>query len=222
MNARTVAVRHFGRERQPVAVVDDFSPDPDALREVAAAAVFEPAGRHYPGLRAPLPPGYFAANAALITELLGSLFGVTGAKVLDASFSIVTTPPDALSLAQRLPHVDALEPGRIAMVHYLGRADSDGTAFFRHRATGFETLDAARSPAYLVALNAEVRERPPGPGYITADSALFEHLGTVEPRFNRAVFYHSAMLHSGAISAGRILPASPRDGRLTVTGFLAS
>ncbi len=221
MNARTVAVRHFGREQQPVAIVDDFSADPEALREAAAAASFGPAGRHYPGIRAPLPAGYFTANAALVGQLLRELFGVTGAKVLDASFSIVTTVPDKLSIAQRLPHVDALEPGRIALVHYLREGDTDGTAFFRHRATGFETLNAARSPTYLAALNAEVRDRPPETGYIAGASPLFEHLGTVEARYNRAVFYRSAMLHSGAITAGRALPASARDGRLTVTGFLA-
>ena len=220
---RTVAVRHVGRERQPVAIVDDFAPDPDALREAAASAVFAPGRLHYPGLRAPLPPGYFKDNAALIAQLLRDLLDLPdGARVLDASFSIVTVPPAELRVEQRLPHVDALEPGRIALVHYLSPADPDGTAFFRHRATGFETLDADRSRTYLPTLNAELaRGGVPGAGYIAADSALFEHLDTVPARYNRAVLYRSAMLHSGAITPGRDLPADPATGRLTITGFLA-
>lgn len=221
MTDRRVVVRHLGRERQPVAIVDDFSADPEALRTAAAAETFVPASHHYPGLRAPLPPGYFAANAALISQLLRELFGLTGAKVIDASFSIVTTSPAALTVEQRLPHVDAIAAGRIALVHYLGQAETDGTAFFRHRATGLETISEARSADYLVRLNAELRDYEPAAGYIIGDSPLFEHIGTVEARYNRAIFYRSAMLHSGAITAGRALRATPRGGRLTVTGFLA-
>ena len=119
------------------------------------------------------------------------------------------------------PHVDALEPGRIAMVHYLGPDDPAGTAFFRHRATGFETLNAARSAQYLPRLNAEIRAAPPAADYLAGHSPLFEFLDTVPARYNRAILYRSAMLHSGAITRGRALPADPLSGRLTVTAFLA-
>ena len=223
MTERTVGVHRFGREQHPIAVVDDFAADPDALRAAAAAAAFGPAGHYYPGIRAPLPPGYFAANADLISQLLRDLFDLPdGARVLDASFSIVTTSPEALAAEQRMPHVDAFDAGRIALVHYLSPGDTDGTAFFRHRATGFESIDSVRSRTYLPVLNAELAASgAPAPGYIAADSPLFEHLGTVPARYNRAILYRSAMLHSGAITPGRPLPADAATGRLTVTGFLA-
>lgn len=222
MSERTVAVRRIGRERQPVAVIDDFAADPDGLRAFAAAMTFKPAGRHYPGISAPLPRGYFAPHVALFSQILRDLFDMPeGARVLDASFSIVTVAPEKLALAQRIPHVDAFEPGRIAMVHYLGLDDPDGTAFFRHRATGYESLDAARSIDYRPRLDAELRAGAPGTGYIAGDSPLFEHLGTVSARYNRAILYRSAMLHSGAITPGRALLADPLRGRLTVTAFLA-
>jgi len=222
VSARTVSVRHIGRERQPVAILDNFAADPDTLRAAAAAAAFRPAGRHYPGVSAPLPRGYFFPHAALFSQVLRDLFGMPdGARVLDATFSIVTLAPESLALAQRIPHVDALEPGRIAMVHYLGLDDADGTAFFRHRATGYESLDAVRSADYLPRLNAELRTGAPGPGYIVGNSPLFEHLDTVPARYNRLILYRSAMLHSGAITPGRALPADPLSGRLTATAFLA-
>ena len=221
MSERTVAVRRIGRERQPVAIIDDFAADPDALRAAAAAASFAPAGRHYPGVSARLPPGYFRATAALFAHVLHDVFGVDDARVLDASFSVVTTSPAELTLEQRIPHADALEPGRVAFVHYLAPDDPDGTAFFRHRATGFETLDVARARTYLPKLSAELRQTPPDAAYIATDSALFERIETIPARYNRAILYRSAALHSGAITPGRALPADPLRGRLTVTAFLA-
>ncbi len=222
MTARTVGVRRVGREAQPVAIIDGFAPDPDALRAAAASARFAPAGQHYPGIRAPLPPGYFAPNVALLNTLLADLFGhANGARVLDAAFSIVTAEPAALSVEQRLPHVDALDPGRIALVHYLAAGDPDGTAFFRHRSTGFETLDTARSRTYLPTLRAELAGGIVAAAY-PGDDALFELLDIVPARDNRAIVYRSAMLHSGSITPGRALPADPATGRLTVTAFLAA
>ena len=219
---RTVAVRLVGHERQPVAVVDNFVENPDALRTAAAAAAFGPAGRNYPGLRAALPPGYIAEIAPLIADILARVFALSGgARVLDASFSLVTAAPDTLTLAQRLPHVDATAAGRIALLHYLSPGDADGTAFYRHRATGYESIDDARGPAYLARLQAEIAVAEPG-GYIASDTALFEQTAAVTARYNRALLYRSSVLHSGAITPGRALPADPLTGRLTITGFLAA
>jgi len=216
-----ITARRIGRERQPLVVIDGFAPDPDALRAAAAAARFEPAGRHYPGVRAPLPPDYMTRAQPLIATVLRDVFGCgRRARVLDASFSMVTRPPEALSLQQRLPHVDAVAPGRIALLHYLSPEGGDGTAFFRHRATGFELIDEARSAPYLARLDAEVRAAPPPAAYITDDTPLFERIDRVEARYNRAVIYRSGVLHSGAIAPGAELSADPARGRLTVTAFL--
>lgn len=216
-----ITARRIGREREAIVTVDGFHPDPDALRRAAALARFEPARRHYPGLRAALPDGYFDAVRAVLVPVIAQVFGHRGALgLIDASFSIVTTPPDALDVAQRLPHVDAIDPDRIALVHYL--CAGDGTAFFRHRATGFETIDAARSPGYLAALAREERAHgPPPPAYIRDSTAQFERIAGVDARVNRAVIYRGAALHSGAISADAPLDPDPATGRLTITAFLA-
>ncbi|MDQ0251945.1 hypothetical protein J2W22_004033 [Sphingomonas kyeonggiensis] len=216
-----IVARRIGAEGQPIAIVDGFHPDPENLRAAALAAVFEPGRHHYPGIRAPLPADYFAQVRAGLAPVLREVLGAgKGVELLDASFSIVITPPAELGIEQRLPHVDAVQPGRIALVHYL--AEGDGTSFFRHRATGFETIDAARSPAYLAALNAELRADPPVAAYPFGDTALFERIAHVEARPNRAVIYRSALLHSGAISPGAVLDNDPATGRLTVTAFLAA
>ena len=223
MNAPRVSVRRIGNEREPVAIIEAFAADPDALRHVAASQAYEPAGRNYPGIKASLPAAYLRDQGAVIGAVLREVFGLPGkVTVLEARFSIVVAPVDAPSLEQRLPHIDALEPGRMALIHYLVPSGTDGTAFYRHRSTGFETVDAHRSPAYLAALNAELKNEPPAPRFIAGDTALFQRTARIDGIYNRALLYRSRCLHSGAISPGAALPADPATGRLTVTGFFAS
>ena len=218
-----VVARRIGAEQQPVVIVDGFHPDPDGLRACAAAAQFEAGRRHYPGIRAALPTDYFARVRPTLAPVLRDVFDYDGGtQLIDASFSIVTTPPAALSLMQRLPHVDSVELGRVALVHFLAPEDGDGTAFYRHRATGFESVEEARSDAYYNRLNAELaRDGEPAAGYIADSNSTFERLQHVPARYNRAILYRSAMLHSGVIGPDAVLDADPSKGRLTVTGFFA-
>ena len=220
----TIVAKRIGIEQQPVVVVDGFHPDPDALRAAAAGAQFSAAHHHYPGIRAELPADYVAATRAVIAVVLRDVFGLReGVELIDSSFSIVTTPPGALTVAQRLPHVDAVDRNRIALVHYLSHRDDGGTAFYRHRATGFETIDETRSADYFAALNREIAaDGAPPPGYIHASTPHFERIGGVDASYNRAVIYRSAMLHSGAIPPAAPLRSDPASGRLTVTAFLAA
>lgn len=224
MTVPDISVQRIGSEQQPIVIVDGFHPDPDALRALAAAASFERARHHYPGIRAALADDYFAQVRPLLADVLRDVFGLGDAiELIDASFSIVTTPPTELSLAQRLPHVDATGCERIALVHYLSPEGGDGTAFFRHRASGFETIDDARSEPYFACLNAELRAGPPPPAAYVCDSdRWFERIALSEGRYNRAVIYRSGMLHSGAIRRDAPLDADPATGRLTITAFLAA
>lgn len=223
MTATTVRIGSIGAEAQPIAILDDFAPDPGALRGFAAGAAFEPAHNHYPGVRAALPATYLAAALPVIAAAVADAFGRRGAvEVIDASFSIVSTPPGALTVPQRLPHVDAFGVDRIALVHYLDPAGGDGTAFFRHRATGFETVTEARRELFFRHLDTELRYGgPPSAAYVAGDTPLFERIRTEPGTYNRALLYPSWNLHSGAISPGAALSADPRRGRLTVTAFLS-
>lgn len=219
MIAPEISARRVGAEARAIAVVDGFHPDPDGLRAFALAQTFAPARNHYPGLRAPLPQDYFQQVRPALTAVLRDVFGArTSPRLIDASFSVVTTPPDALNLEQRLPHFDALDAGRVALVHYLSPTPG-GTAFFRHRATGFETIDEARRTTYFDALNAGLTRKAAPAGYIGDGDALFERTALVKAHFNRAAIYASAMLHSGVIDAAP--DPDPATGRLTVTAFLS-
>jgi Family of unknown function (DUF6445) len=169
---REIVARRIGREGQPIVIVDGFHPAPDGLMAQARAARFGPGRAQYPGLRAPLPADYLVPVRELIATLFGQVFDCPrSARILDQSFSMVTTPPDRLTAEQRLPHVDSVVPGRLAMVHYLGGMELGGTAFFRHRATGFETIDASRAPTYFAALADDMQRHGPPPAAYIGDGA---------------------------------------------------
>lgn len=214
-------VRH-GKEAQPVIVIDDMLAAPERWREAAARARYAPIGPHYPGIRAVVPgPAAAAIREALATHI-GETFALDPVPPLfECFFSIVTTPPRVLAPIQRLPHVDGLEADRIAILIYLSGAEQGGTAFYRQRATGFETVDAARFPAFEAALKAGVAEHgvPPA-AYIAGDTPLYERIAAYEARPNRALVYRSHALHCAAIPPGAALAADPVHGRLSVNAFL--
>ncbi|MES3153678.1 DUF6445 family protein [Sphingomonas faeni] len=221
MSIPRIVRRHIGYEAEPLIMIDGFAADPDALRKAAAEAVFKAAGQHYPGIRAPLPDTYLRHQLPRIARALGRDFGpCRRIRVIDAQFAIVTVSPDALDIRQRLPHVDAYGRDRIALVHYLSPTIRDGTAFFRHRETGFETIDETRAAAFFARLGNQVDATAPG-GYIAGDTPLFERTALIDAMYNRALLYRSYVLHSGAISPSAVFSANPANGRLTVTAFLA-
>lgn len=219
-----IEVVRVGAEGEPVVVIDGFVRDPDALAETATGAAFAPMGEFYPGPRAAAPPSYPAEVGPLVAAAARRVFGCREqVRFTRALFSLVTTPPDRLSLAQRVPHVDGVDPGMIAIVHYLSRDDQGGTSFYRHRSTGFETVDADRQRRYLDALRADFdRLGEPPPGYIGGDTSIFERIATFEPRYNRALVYRSKLLHCAAPPSDRALSADPRRGRLTIASFLVA
>jgi len=217
----SISRRQIGSEAEPLVVIDGFAGDPDGLRAAAAEAAFVSAGQHYPGIRAALPDTYLRDQLPLVARALGREFGpCRRIQVVDAQFSMVTITPDALDIRQRLPHVDAYGRDRIALIHYLSPTIRDGTAFFRHRETGFETIDETRAATFFRHLGTEVEASPPE-GYIAGDTALFERTALVDADYNRALLYRSYVLHSGAIPSDALLSADPSVGRLTVTAFLA-
>lgn len=210
--------RRMGREGEPLVIIDDFHPDPEGLIADAAARKFGHGGAYYPGVRAPAPAAHLQPCQRVLGEVLSGAFGVSGARLAETSYSLVTTRPADLSAIQRLPHYDGLAEDRIAVLHYLTGPEAAGTAFFRHRPTGFETITEDRFRAYRDALSRDYPGGPP-PGYFTGD-AVFDAIDQVEAKFNRAVVYRGVTLHSGLIPDRFSFSADPRSGRLTVNTFL--
>lgn len=220
-------VLHVGADREPVLVVDDLLLDPEAMLRFAetGAAFQRQEGDFYPGIRKPLDVAYASAVHAHLRDLLLATFGAGGDAAitpLSCVLSLATTPEEALRPIQSVPHFDSVDRNRIASVHYLCEERFGGTSFYRHRSTGFESMDAQRIAGYAPCLKQEVmRQGARSFAYIRGDTALFERTASVDAKFNRAVFYRSNLLHSGDVAVEAGLAADPRRGRLTANTLAA-
>ncbi len=217
-----VTVERIGREGEPLVIIDNFTGQPERLRAMGVAAQYHPAGVDYPGRRALADPSYLDMRRDLMMRIVREVFGCRQSIQCEiAAFSLVTLPPEQLTPRQRIPHHDHSDAGRIAIMHYLGGAETGGTAFYRHRRTGFEAITPAREAAYAAALADDERKYgPPPPGYPCGDSDCFEQIGTVEARADRLALYRGRQLHSGIIPDPASLSEDPARGRLTINMFL--
>jgi hypothetical protein len=215
-------LRRVGEKQSPVVVVDDFTGAVDAIVDLAAAMAPFPveAGTYYPGLRRRIRPA--DAAFAYVEKLLeraapfiGGGFEVDSFELIEASFSMVTTPPAALGPPQRSPHFDSTDPDYLALLHYL--TDTPGTAFYRQRFTGIELVDDRNVDRFI----ATARQASAGStGYILGSNPHYEQIGQVEGVRDRLAIYRGAMLHSGIIPPDMAFSADPRAGRLTANIFI--
>ncbi|HEX8239930.1 MAG TPA: DUF6445 family protein [Allosphingosinicella sp.] len=218
------SLERIGLEREPVLLVDGAMIHAGALVDYAASEVwFEPVwgpSGGYPGIRAPAPLNYVEALVRALDPNIRSAFGLDRVKLARAecSFSLVTLPPDRLAPLQRIPHVDTTDPLQFALLHYLCDGRHGGTAFYRHRATGFETLTPDRQLAYETVRSRELGQAPSA--YIDGDSPHYERTAAFDAEFDRVLVYRSRAFHSGRIAAGQDLSDDPRRGRLTANIFI--
>jgi hypothetical protein len=214
----SATLMHVGRDRAPVLIVDDLLLEPQALvRYAEYGSAFRRQDRDfYPGIRKPLDMAYAATVYRHLHGLFLDTFGADAIEPLSCALSLTTTPPQQLRPIQSVPHFDSFDPGHIAGVHYFCAEQFGGTSFYRHRASGYESLDAQRILEYAPRLKQEViSQQSRHFSYIRGDTALFERTGSVAARFNRAIFYRSNVLHSGDIAPETGLSSDPRTGRLT-------
>lgn len=217
-------VHTFGRSQSRVVVVDDFSGAAESI--VAMAAAMAPFGREnatqYPGVRRFITEADAAAYAYVMHTLracgpfVGEAFAFKGCHWIEASFSMVTTPPDALSPPQRAPHFDSPDPNLLAILHFLSDTPNTGTAFYRHKSTGIERVE----PGTATTLSAAVSREAAPAGYIVDSNADYEQIGFVEGVPDRLVIYQGALLHSGLIPSDMVFSADPAKGRLTANLFI--
>lgn len=211
----------IGNELSPLAVIDGFLPDPEAFRQNAPKLDWQVRGDFYPGPRAEVDDRYHSFLIRVLDMVLPRVFGRAGpVQVLRCFYALATARAEELTLPQRIPHVDSYDPRQIALVHYLCGAEFGGTAFYRHSATGFETVDDARSEPFHRSLEAGfTRNGEPPAGYIGTEAAGFERIGLCPAEYNRAVLFPGNLLHCADL-AGVDLPDDPLAGRLTVTAFI--
>jgi hypothetical protein len=214
----------IGREQAPLLVLDDVVANPLELVELAAGKHFADVTSYYPGVRTKAPLTYQRFILDRLRTEISDYFGLRAATIRFTAchFSLVTTPPGGLTYLQRIPHIDSLAGNELAFVHYLFQADLGGTAFYRHRKTGFEIIDQSRKAEfYGIREQEEFGPDSPPSEYIDGDTPLYEQVDRQAGIFNRMLVYRRNSLHSGCINPRFPLIADPGKGRLSINGFLA-
>ena len=222
--AHSLVQSTFGNEEQPLLMVDGALADLALVREVAARHRYTPIGPFYPGLRAAVSEAVAMPLVAPLLPTLRDTFGLAAEpRYFECFLSLVTLGPAQLAPIQRVPHFDGVEPERLAVLLYLSDDADGGTAFYRQRVTGFESVDDERFDAYRAALDAgTARHGVPEAGYIGEASPLFDRTHRVEGRANRMIVYRGNTLHCAALAPDFAPSADPREGRLTLNLFLAA
>jgi len=222
----TPELRRVGASESPVVVIDGFSENLPAIVDLAAAMAPFPriAGNYYPGLRRVIDErneaafAYVTETLRMAAPFIGGAFDLDAFDLIEASFSMITTSPAALSPAQRAPHFDSTDPDYIALLHYLSDTPGTGTAFYRQRATGIEVVDDANVASFVATAKRDSAVRPAA--YINGTDTQFEQIGAVKGLPDRLVLYRGNLLHSGIIPPDMPLSDNPRIGRLTANLFV--
>ncbi len=210
-----------GNEQEAVLQTDATLERPHDLVELAASSAFTPAyspAGGYPGLRARLPDDYISSIVGALAGPLSDAFALGPIRPVwaNGALSMVTLSTDALVPPQRAPHVDSTHPMQFAILHYLCDERFGGTSFYRHRSTGFETIDDARLAVY----SGRRREEMAPQGYVDDGAPWFERTARISASFNRLIAYRSCVLHSGHVPDASLLSADPKAGRLTANVFV--
>jgi len=222
----TPELRRIGAGRSPVVVVDDFSERLPAIVDLAAAMAPFPriVGNYYPGLRRIIDErdeaafAYVSETLRMAAPFIGGAFDADAFDLIEASFSMITAPPEMLSPAQRAPHFDSTDPDYIAVLHYLSDTPGTGTAFYRQRATGIEVVDETNVSGFVTMAKRAAAAR--AAAYISGTDAHFEQIGAVEGVPDRLIIYRGNLLHSGIIPPDMSMSDNPRNGRLTANLFV--
>jgi len=219
----TYRVDYIGQEKIPVLVVDNFLQDAEALLGFAIKfGDFRDGTDFYPGIQSRVPDFYNNALYSYLREIVCAAFDKTLDQIShsQSTYSLVLTPPPRLAIPQSRPHVDTINKDKLACVHYLCTPEKGGTSFYRHRATGFETLSPERMDEYSLHLEQEAKDTRWQKKYINGSNEYYEEIGRYESNFNRLIMYPSDVLHSASIPEDFQFRPNPVVGRLTLNTFI--
>lgn len=221
-----VELVRIGRRGIQVSVIDDVFHQPEDVAALGFAQSYgaDPSNL-YPGVRAALPESFSIGFRAWLTPILQRSGMLESQQVISADasfFSVVTTASKDLRPIQCIPHYDSTDPNLLAVVIYLCGPRFSGTAFYRHRRTGYEEITSENVSNYQLALNNDLRiHGAPKQEYANGDSLLFETVFCSELKFNRAIVYPARVLHAARIEQQFNTPQDPSEWRLTVTALLS-
>jgi hypothetical protein len=215
-DARVERLR-IGRRGIEVIRINEVFLEPERVAALGFSQSYsQDPGNLYPGFRAALPRSLAVAFRTWLVPILRRNID------RDMSFfSVVATASRDLLPIQSIPHYDSTDPDLFAAVIYLCDGKFPGTAFYRHRRTGYEEITQENVSDYRLALNADMRiHGAPPKEYISGDTQLFEVIFSNELKFNSAIVYPGRVLHAARIGRNFDPPKDQSEWRLTVTSLV--
>ena len=223
-----IDVQEIGNERNRVVVIDDAVPHAESLIDVAATRAFDPVtGNSYPGHRHLISQNsrpewdYITYLLKGYGGVMGDAFGFSEFRISAVHFSLMTRRPAEAHPMTRIPHYDEIATTKYALLHFLTPEPQGGTAFYRHRRTGFERISIERKDAFHQGLrdDFDAYGEPPA-RFMDGDTEAYEQTAYIEGRFNRLLIYSGALLHSAQVPEDFAYSPDPRIGRLTTNLFI--
>ncbi|MFV8782312.1 DUF6445 family protein [Microbulbifer sp. SA54] len=221
-------VLNVGEENHKILVIDDFLKNPGDLVAHAQKSSFAPwpmaaERKGYPGVRAAAPEGHGVLIMDRIDSLVREQYDIPPVNKLTVhqeTLNLITVPEEELGPLQRAPHFDTSAPGLFAILLYLCDESHGGTAFYRHKSTGYESITPDRVEHYLDQCYVEFNKYRRPKKYCSESDELFTRIGFVPAKFNRLVIYRGCLLHSANILTEKSINFCPLEGRLTANLFV--
>ncbi len=207
-------------------VIDDALTDPQSWVDYAVQyrEHFQPSPHNaYPGPEMPIHEQIASQLETLFQVHIRRLLGARRVQRMVSKMALVTTQPEQLEPRQWICHRDRfdLPPEYCVGASVLYLFDNPalgGTSFYRPRRSAAETdrlvHDSGKLSPAEFAKQYEVEA-----GYLSQSNRWFKQVYTVDPKFNRMVFYDGNLFHCSDIPEPTALSADPTRGRLTMNGF---
>ena len=207
-------------------IVDDALADPEAwvARAAQHRADFVMEGHNaYPGIELAMPEGISERLRDFFAMHIRERLGARRIQRAHSRLSIVTLPPALLQPRQWICHRDRMGLGPEhavgASVLYLFKdAALGGTNFFPPKRPALD-IDLLVHESGTLDGDAFARKYGIARGYLTDSNDWFEKVASIEPKWNRMIFYDGTLFHCSDIPAPERLSEDPARGRLTLNGF---
>jgi hypothetical protein len=176
----------------------------------------------FPGMRDKMPIPYTRVLKKTFDERI--LPELRPNESFDSQFhssllSLVSCKPNALTVNQKMPHVDSCNDIDYAFVHYLSSKELGGTSFYCYKPKKLIELKEEHK-SVLPEMMTKVKNSPNDHNnYITKSTSLFEQILTVEAKINRLVIYPANVLHSANLISENSYCGDLYQGRLSISSF---
>lgn len=188
-------VKHIGKEKVPLLLIEDIFAKPDLVREYAFSREFPSSQAYYPGRHQPLTDDGQGLNKFL-SFMAKVISHATNIKIepgwITSDFSIITTPEDQLLSTQGQPHIDGTP---MLGVIYLNPQPMGGTVFFNNNDTNSMVVLTAEQKQHYQKISTTADSQV-DKKYIIDSTQAWSVVERIPGTYNKLVMWPGHVFHS--------------------------